>query len=826
MSIPKIIHQTFGSSQLPDELSENIAKIKALNPGWEYRFYDDVDMIGFIAANYDSHVVECFNRINPVYGAARADLFRYLLVYKCGGVYLDIKSSLRLPLDSILRDDDQYLLSHWQAPFANWGEFQELSHIARGEFQQWHIIATPGHPFLESVIKYVLNKIDCYTPGVDGVGRYGVLRVTGPIAYTLAIEPLLKLHPHRFAESDGELGFEYNIISASTNPVGHRALFKNHYTTLTEPLIIRPVDIQSREKLEHAATTPPSPAAGPFRVRRMGAQYDAAGVPTRSAVPPVKGATIAIITICKGRLDHLKQTLPLMLDQAADELVVVDYGCPQGTGDWVEKNHPQCKVVRVTDDQNFSASRARNIGAAATTAKWLCCLDADILVRPGWLDWLRPRLHNENTYFRANKLNSSRLLESYGMACVSHSAFDSIGGYDEAFRGWGVEDDDFFIRLKSGGFREDEYPFYFIGNIPHEDDRRTQFHEIKDKEISRRAGIFYLEAKKTLAKVLSHDLTLAEREQLMQIALSETPKLLQGTPQQIPSMRVRFDTDRDIVTNGARYRFRKELVLSMVPVIDDTLAAQAPKNRSFPALPPLERASTAAWPMISCLMVTKGRPEFVKQAINSFIVQTYPNKELVIVCDAPGDDVKQLVNGLGRQDIRLVQLTGQTMSLGELRNLSVSNASGQFVCQWDDDDIYDPQRLEFQFCELAKSGAQACLLKRWVIWWPNLKRLAVSPYRNWEGSLLCDKSVMPEYPALRYGEDTPVVEKLLETVRAVTIDMPYLYMYVVHGNNTFEPEHFEEMYHEATDRIEGDFYHAELNKLKRRMDIEGYPAAS
>ncbi len=39
----------------------------------------------------------------------------------------------------------------------------------------------------------------------------------------------------------------------------------------------------------------------------------------------------SIITTCKGRLEHLKQTLPAMLAQKDSEVIVVDYSCPHGT---------------------------------------------------------------------------------------------------------------------------------------------------------------------------------------------------------------------------------------------------------------------------------------------------------------------------------------------------------------------------------------------------------------------------------------------------------------------------------------------------------------
>ncbi|MBM4221050.1 MAG: hypothetical protein FJ170_03775, partial [Gammaproteobacteria bacterium] len=74
---------------------------------------------------------------------------------------------------------------------------------------------------------------------------------------------------------------------------------------------------------------------------------------------------LSFITTCKGRLQHLMQTLPKMAAQPGTETIVVDYDCPDNSGDWVAANFPAVRVVRVKDQPIFVASRARNLGAAA-----------------------------------------------------------------------------------------------------------------------------------------------------------------------------------------------------------------------------------------------------------------------------------------------------------------------------------------------------------------------------------------------------------------------------------------------------------------------------
>lgn len=235
--IPKIIHQTFYQTRLPDELQQNVCRLKELNPEWEYRFYDDGDINDFIKKSYPPNVLDCFSRIDIRYGAARADLFRYLLMYKCGGVYLDIKSSVTKPLDSVLRPDDEYLLSCWPnkigEPYEGWGCHDELSHMPNGEFQQWYIVTAPGHPFLKAAIETVLRNIKTYNPVLHGVGKHGVLRVTGPVPYTLAINRLLSECNYRLVDSAADLGFAYSVYDQRK----HVGIFKSHYTTLTFPVV-------------------------------------------------------------------------------------------------------------------------------------------------------------------------------------------------------------------------------------------------------------------------------------------------------------------------------------------------------------------------------------------------------------------------------------------------------------------------------------------------------------------------------------------------------------------------------------------------------------
>jgi len=238
VSIPRLIHQTVrNKSKIHPVLQANIGRLRAQNPGWQYRLYDDADIRQFIAQNYGAETLRYYKRINPIYGPAKADFFRYLLVYKMGGVYLDVKSTLSASLDESITGNE-YLLSHWNNKLGQ--RYQGFGLHAGlgpdGEFQQWHIVAPPEHPYLKAVIAAVMKNIDEYDPYLHGVGKAGVVRVTGPIAYTNAIMPIRHDHPHRMVDIEA-LGFVYSVTADEGRELGHERLFPGHYRGSREPIV-------------------------------------------------------------------------------------------------------------------------------------------------------------------------------------------------------------------------------------------------------------------------------------------------------------------------------------------------------------------------------------------------------------------------------------------------------------------------------------------------------------------------------------------------------------------------------------------------------------
>lgn len=191
--------------------------------------------------------------------------------------------------------------------------------------------------------------------------------------------------------------------------------------------------------------------------------------------------SFAFITVCKGRLDHLKQTLPLMLDQLPDEIVVVDYDCPQGTAKWVANNYPSVKLVTLDGaSKNFCLADGRNRGYQAATAQILCFIDADILVANDFVRHIKQEFHPACFYRQAFNANE-KLPDTWGTVVVSRDSCNELEGYDALYRGYGGEDDDFYWRLTNAGHKQQYFPDRFLNAIPHSDDLRLTFYGKKNK---------------------------------------------------------------------------------------------------------------------------------------------------------------------------------------------------------------------------------------------------------------------------------------------------------------------------------------------------------
>jgi glycosyltransferase involved in cell wall biosynthesis len=104
-----------------------------------------------------------------------------------------------------------------------------------------------------------------------------------------------------------------------------------------------------------------------------------------------------------------------------------------------------------------------------------------------------------------------------------------------------------------------------------------------------------------------------------------------------------------------------------------------------------ETFPSRAWtPLVSSLCCTYGRPHLLPHAVESFLRQDYPCRELVIL-----DDAGQYAEAIAGDRWRIISVSTRFPTLGEKRNALARLASpeAEVFAVWDDDDVYLPWHL-------------------------------------------------------------------------------------------------------------------------------------
>lgn len=197
--------------------------------------------------------------------------------------------------------------------------------------------------------------------------------------------------------------------------------------------------------------------------------------------------------------------------------------------------------------------------------------------------------------------------------------------------------------------------------------------------------------------------------------------------------------------------------------------------------------------LVSCLMPTRNRREYLPNAIAYFLRQDYAPRELVVVDDGT-DRVADLIPD--DPSVRYIRLPARH-ALGEKRNLGVEAARGEYIVHWDDDDWYAPGRLTAQLQPLRNGRADiTALAMRTVLSLPDFRFWRCRPElhaRLHHRDICCGTIAYPRalwrkygpYPRVDCGEDVGFLSGLDRKLRIERIAEEHLFICVRHGRNTW-----------------------------------------
>lgn len=171
--IPKIIWQTYKYKyeDLQPYMINATETWKNLNPEYEYRYMNDIDAAKFVKQEFGN---EWFNiYVNVPLGVMRGDIWRYMIIYKYGGIYADLDTICKEPVSSWIKEDCEMIICP-----------ENDVHLC-----QWTFAASAGHPVIKSVL-------DCIKEGFnkpDYSQDHFVHKLTGPAVWTKGIRKALDI---------------------------------------------------------------------------------------------------------------------------------------------------------------------------------------------------------------------------------------------------------------------------------------------------------------------------------------------------------------------------------------------------------------------------------------------------------------------------------------------------------------------------------------------------------------------------------------------------------------------------------------------------------
>lgn len=182
MSIPKIIHQTWKTTEIPRKFRRAVASVQRYHPDWEYRLWTDADIDVYVRENHpDFYPIFCGFSLHIM----RVDVVRYLILNDIGGVYCDLDYEFLRPYD--YSGYEMILSLERDTSFGD----------RRNCVSNYIMASRPGHPLWQYVIADLTENPPKIATYVD------VLNTTGPgflsrvffSQYTAERWPEVKLTP-------------------------------------------------------------------------------------------------------------------------------------------------------------------------------------------------------------------------------------------------------------------------------------------------------------------------------------------------------------------------------------------------------------------------------------------------------------------------------------------------------------------------------------------------------------------------------------------------------------------------------------------------------
>lgn len=182
-------------SPLPPVVAANIQSFKDAHPGMSHTLFSDGMIRDFLSANFDNAVLHAYDELIPF--AYKADLARYCILHKLGGVYADLSFLVTAPF---LPVGGKLAIFRDVGPTSPWDIYNGM------------IGAPAGHKALAKAIDMICANVERQYYGTSPVCPTGPTLLGKAVAITSEPEELIVGEVFRPPGSDAN----YSLIDVAT----------------------------------------------------------------------------------------------------------------------------------------------------------------------------------------------------------------------------------------------------------------------------------------------------------------------------------------------------------------------------------------------------------------------------------------------------------------------------------------------------------------------------------------------------------------------------------------------------------------------------------
>ena len=111
--------------------------------------------------------------------------------------------------------------------------------------------------------------------------------------------------------------------------------------------------------------------------------------------------------------------------------------------------------------------------------------------------------------------------------------------------------------------------------------------------------------------------------------------------------------------------------------------------------------------MVSIIVPTYNREQYISRAVQSILRQTYDKYEVIVVDDGSTDNTQEIVKKLQEKDDRIRYIVSErNQGVAHARNIGIQEAKYDYIAFLDSDDEWLPEKLQLQMEKMMESSEQ------------------------------------------------------------------------------------------------------------------------